>query len=213
MDWKNKIFEEKSFLSAYLKARTVASAASNTRVSFLAFLLTLLYVLINLKSGLAYMPYESLVTTIRTIGDTGFVFTTSILGFLIAGFAIFASVTKPELFVVLAQLPHKKSDITQLQFVFFNFLLVFIHYILFLAVCVAMKIGLASGGPFAGVLRLIADTEPVVITYVGSLLLALIVAWFVFLLMLLKSFVWNIYQAVLLAIAAEAELKEQAEKR
>jgi uncharacterized membrane protein len=41
----------------------------------------------------------------------------------------------------------------------------------------------------------------------------MLAGWLAFLLMLLKSFIWNMYQAVLVTILTEAELIEQQEKK
>jgi hypothetical protein len=154
-------------------------------------------------------PYSSLILGIREVADAGFAFTTAILGFLIAGFAIFASITKPGVFILLAKLDHKKEGISRLQFIFFNFLLVFIHFLTFLGLCLMVKVTLYSGGPLSGALRWVAESRQLVIVIGASLMFAIMTAWLIFLLMLLKSFIWNLYQAVLVTILTEAELTEQ----
>lgn len=209
MDWKQKILEDDGFVDVYWKARKVASARSNFLTALAVFLLSASYLVINICSDQSLAPYSSLVSTVRTIGDIGFRFTTSILGFLIAGFAVFASITKPELFILLAQIKHKKGNINRLQFIFFNFLFVFFHYILFLAMCISVNIGLIEDGLFTELSRQLAEVNKQFFVYFLSIGLSFFLAWFVFLLMLLKSFIWNIYQAVLLSIVTEAELIEQ----
>lgn len=156
----------------------------------------------------AVAPYASLIVGIREVADAGFAFTTAILGFLIAGFAVFASITKPAVFILLAKLDHKKEGISRLQFIFFNFLLVFIHFLTFLALCLIVKVTLYSGGPLSGALRWVAENRQIMIVIGASFMFAVMTAWLVFLLMLLKSFIWNLYQAVLVTILTEAELTE-----
>ncbi|WP_292477931.1 hypothetical protein [Mesorhizobium sp.] len=152
-------------------------------------------------AGNAPINYESAIITTRKIADLGFSYCTSILGFLITGFAIFASITKPEIFVLLAKLDHDKAKISRLHFIFFSFLFVFIHYIAFLLTCLFIILALGPSGPFADTLRRLASWQPRLIQYGGGALVAIGSAWFVFLVMLLKSFIWNIYQAILLTIA------------
>lgn len=212
MNWTEKIFQEKTFSSVYFKARRVCSSRVNLGAAVLTFVLSLIYLAVNFRYGMAWMPFTSIVTTIRAIGEVGLTVTTQLLGFLIAGFAIFASITKPEIFIMLANLPHKKGDITRLQFIFFNFLFVFIHFILFLAVSVVVKTVLGSNGPLSGLLQWFADTRPTALSVFAGLLLCMLSAWLVFILMLLKSFIWNMYQSILLAIAADAELREKARR-
>jgi hypothetical protein len=209
MHWTDKIFQEKTFSSVYFKARKVCSSRVNFGVALLTFVLSLVYLTANLRYGMVWMPFPSIITTIRAIGEVGLTVTTQLLGFLIAGFAIFASITKPEIFIMLANLPHTNGDITRLQFIFFNFLFVFIHFILFLAASVFVKTALPSNGPFSGLLQWFAAAHPTALSVFAGLLLCVLSAWLVFILMLLKSFIWNMYQSILLAIAAEAELREK----
>ena len=213
MDWKDRITEEKSLFQVYKKARKVASARSNAQLAWAVFLLAAAALAANACYGLPIAPYASLITGIREVSNIGFTFTTAILGFLIAGFAIFASITKPNVFILLAQLDHKKGDISRLQFIFFNFLFVFIHYLFFLAVCLLVKVTLYSGGPLSGAFRAVVEIDPKLIVFGASLAFAALAGLLVFLLMLLKSFIWNMYQAVLVTIVTEAEMIEQEAKR
>jgi len=213
MDWKDRITSEKSLFQVYLKARKVATARSNIRIAWIVFGLTAAGLAVNAWYGLPVAPYSSLISGIRQIADIGFTFTTAILGFLIAGFAIFASITKPSVFILLAQIDHTKGDISRLQFIFFNFLFVFIHFLLFLMACVLVKVMLYSNGPLSGGLRAVAEVYRQFIILGASLGFAVFAGWLVFLFMLLKSFIWNMYQAVLVTIVTEAEMEDQKAKR
>lgn len=208
MDWQHRLTSEKSLLAVYRKARKVASAPINARLAWTVFLVMMLALAANASFGMPVAPYASLIVGIREVADAGFAFTTAILGFLIAGFAVFASITKPAVFILLAKLDHKKEGISRLQFIFFNFLLVFIHFLTFLALCLIVKVTLYSGGPFSGALRWVAENRQIMIVIGASFMFAVMTAWLVFLLMLLKSFIWNLYQAVLVTILTEAELTE-----
>jgi len=210
MHWTEKIFQEKTFSSVYFKARKVCSSRVNFGAAALTFVLSVAYLAVNLRYGMLWMPASSVILTIRSIGEVGLTITTQLLGFLIAGFAIFASITKPELFISLAKLPHREGNITRLQFIFFNFMFAFIHFILFLAASVFVKTLLPSGGPLSGLLQWFAHKYPVSLSTMAGLLLCVLAAWLVFILMLLKSFIWNIYQSILFVIAAEAVLQENA---
>lgn len=209
MHWTDKIFQEKSFSAVYLKARKVCSSRVNSGTALATFIILTCYLIANFLGGILWMPFSSVVITIRSIGDAGLTITTQLLGFLVAGFAIFASITKPEIFIMLAKLPHKDSDITRLQFIFFNFMFAFIHFILFLAASVFVKVALGTNGPLSGGLRALADSHPKLLAVAAGLSLCALSTWLVFILMLLKSFIWNMYQSILLTIAAEAELKDR----
>lgn len=207
MNWKDRITAEKSLFQVYIKARRVATARSNTRVAWSVFSILGIVFAVNAYSDYPIASYGSIIATIRRIAETGFSLTTSILGFLIAGFAIFASITKPEVFVMLAKLDHKKGGISRLQFIFFNFLIVFVHYLAFLSVCIMVKLLLYSGGPLAGGIRIIHEYSKDIIEYSSVAVLASGAGWLAFLLMLLKSFIWNMYQAVLVTIVTGDEVQ------
>src|SRR5690606_22711276 len=119
MDWQDRLIREKSLLAGYRKARKVASAPINAKVAWGDFVALALALAANAWFDMPDAPYSSLILGIREVADAGFAFTTAILGFLIAGFAIFASITKPGVFILLAKLDHKKEDISRLQFIFF----------------------------------------------------------------------------------------------
>jgi len=95
---------------------------------------------------------------------------------------------------------------------FFNFLFVFINFGVFLAVCIAVNLCLLRNGPFFGAVQLILSLESIYVSHVVMALFSALVGWVVFLLMLLKSFIWNLYQAVLVTIGVEAELLERGKE-
>lgn len=210
MDWKDRITSEKSLFDVYRKARGVASARSNVDVA----LVVLVVVLASLVTGACLkfpdIPYNSLAIGTEGAIDVGFTFTTAILGFLIAGFAIFASITKPDVFILLAKLDHKRGGISRLQFIFFNFIFSFIHYLLFLGICISIKVMFYDGSPFVELSNYFLEINSKALILGIALIFSVLIGWLIFLLMLLKSFIWNMYQAVLVTIVAEAEIQEQA---
>ena len=133
MDWRDKVTNEKSLLDVYWKARKVASSRGNRITAVLVFVLLLALFCADKSYSLGLISLSDMSKIVGQVGEIGFALTTAILGFLIAGFSIFSSITKPEIFAALAKLDHKETGLSRLQFIFFNFLLVFIHYLAFLA--------------------------------------------------------------------------------
>ena len=209
MDWKKRLTAEKSLFQVYLKARRVASSRWNTSFSWIVFFLITVGLSADAICGKPTVSLMALVSGIREVSEIGFTFTTAILGFLIAGFAIFSSITKPEVFVLLAKLDHPKFGISQLQFMFFNFLLVFIHFIVFLSVSIFVKLFLYPNGLLTDTILYLLSLKPTSAIYVVIFVFSVLASWLVFLLFLLKSFIWNLYQAVLVSIGVEAELMDQ----
>ena len=208
MDWQKRVTQEKDLGEVYRRARRIGSTWENFGVAVLVGLLLGLLAIADWRYSLEMLPLNALRTLLGQIADIGFALTTAILGFLIAGFSIFASITRPKIFVGLAMLDHEDTGISRLQFIFFNFLLVFIHYLAFLGVSIVLKIGL----PLAPtVVKLIDEGFPsaeMTVWWISVALCALLLGWLGFLVMLLKSFIWNIYQAILVVIVTGDEIVE-----
>jgi len=212
MDWRERETQEKSLSQVYWKARKVASSRTNFFAAVFTAILFFAVIYADHRLALGLLLPGGISTIAREIGVLGFALTTAILGFLIAGFSIFASITRPEIFVALAQLDHKNSDLSRLKFIFFNFLFVFIHFLAFLAFSLCIQLLLPAIKNLILLPTVQAALSPTFIWWAGAVAVSITVGWFAFLIMLLKSFIWNIYQAVLLVIVT-ADLIAPTEKR
>ena len=134
----------------------------------------------------------------------------AILGFLIAGFSVFATVTRPAFFHVLAQIRQSNRNISEFKFVFYNFIYIFAHYIIYLAMCMLFASMLIDNSPawFAG--KVIYAHAPILVDILLGIMGAMVISYSVFSLLLLRSFLWNLYQSLLFAIFyEEPEAKEK----
>lgn len=124
----------------------------------------------------------------------------SILGFLIAGFAVFATITRPELFHILAKFRVHGRRISEFKFVFYNFIYIFGHYIIFLALCLVISIGFVTYSPiwFAG--KFMYKYSVPLMNFSTAILAVIVASYAVYILLLLRSFLWNLYQTLLFAI-------------
>ena len=206
MSWKEELFDEKSLWQVYVRARRLTGSKFNhwaTRLGTLLILATISYGMYFQEPRL--FTSTDIIAWVREWSITGISFATSTLGFLIAGFSIFASVTNKRLFITLAHLDYRDTGVSRLKFIFFNFIVVFLHYLSFLGMCLFVKLFLGPSGPLSlivtdaigGCLRL-----QEILILISSLIIG---TWFIAVVLMLKSFIWNLYQAVLLAIATEAE--------
>ena len=147
---------------------------------------------------------------VHSVSDVSLVFSLSVLGFLIAGFSIFASITKVDLFITLASIPYKRNEtetgLNRLQFIFFNFMNVFSVYFILLAMALFVRLGYSEGSPLSIFGSFLASEYP------NACMVVNIIASSVFLIILteallrLKSFIWNLYQSVLLVIVTSDEI-------
>ena len=212
MDWQERATKEKSLAEVYWKARKIASTRRNFGVGVVVFVLFGLLVAIDWHFHAKVITPAALNKLLSQIAEIGFTLTAAILGFLIAGFSIFASITRPEIFAGLAKLDHKDTGLSRLQFIFFNFLLVFIHYLAFLAMSIVLQLVLPLAPALVAALSPHVPSVTVFVWWSAVGFVAVLLGWLTFLIMLLKSFIWNIYQAVLIVIVTGDAIVELEKK-
>jgi len=148
----------------------------------------------------------SLLEKVRKWSELGFTFATGIMGFLIAGFTIFATVSDKNLFVMMAKTPHK-SGLSNLKYNFFTLMSVFITYLGFSILCLLVQLLGGTSGFISIIIRLIAEENSFLIVkrFLAGLAIVVIGTWFFYSLILLQSFIFNIYHIVMTAIRWEVE--------
>lgn len=212
--WKEDIFRQKNLWTIYLLSRKafprpIANRIISMSMAFLIFVL--------LAGAVAITPehynLEMARGFLHSLGSLSFSLALGILGFLIAGFAIFASITKVEIFSELAQTPYANyKEINNLQYVFFNFISVFVIYIGLLSVSMFMILATLEFSPLFQLIKLIGSKNEKFDVAALSIFIFILGQWTVISILRLKSFVWNLYQTVLLAIALEDEISNGARR-
>ncbi len=208
--WKVQIFEQKTLWEVYFLSRRVMPRNKFNRncVRF-ATVISVAFFVTMMAGGQDLYSLSDAGRFLRALANASFLFSLGILGFLIAGFAIFASVTNAKLFIMLASIPYGDGRINRLQFVFFNFLNVFTIYIALMSVALFTMILLLPESPFV-VLGTNVVHLPLGLAKMGTVLaISIFLVWLVVALVRLKSFIWSLYQTVLVSIAAEAQRLEQ----
>jgi hypothetical protein len=142
-------------------------------------------------NGQSVVSYEA----VTSISDTAFDLTVQILGFLIGGFAIFATISDSKLMVRLAKTPMKKTDLSVFKTIFFNFISVFYIYVVTLSLAILTKIGASLH--IVSLEGLSDEMQVHLVTLVNSIVFLVLGAAVVLSVLRLKSFIWNIYQAYL----------------
>lgn len=136
----------------------------------------------------------------------------AILGFLIAGFSIFATMTRPSLFRYMARYKSEGRPISDFKFVFYNFLYIFIHYLLLLSMSVLTAIFFIPKSPVWFVADIVYDINPSLVTVSAAAYGAALVIYIIFSLLLLKSFLWNLYQTLIFAIFVDPPVLAQGQQ-
>jgi hypothetical protein len=170
----------------------------------------------SLLTGFAIVHFLGLGTTRTSRVDfpalfsawanAGVAYGTTILAFLLAGFSILFAVLRRPTVIALLRVTRPGAKIPELKLIFVAFIDVFVHYTAFLFWCIAYLVLGGKDGPFDFVGRLLSavaiDALPAAITHALFVFWGL---WFLVLVLKLKSFVYNLYQTLLLGMVDSLE--------
>ena len=197
--------KERSLWQIWLQIRRIPESKFNQRSTGIVFLLLLAYA--------AATPESTSVLADRTRGlcDFGFNFAGSVLGFLIAGFTIFATMSRPGLFLEMAKRRNKKTRLSYLKTHFFNFMKTFCVFFFFVCVCLLVKIFAAPGGAASVLLSHMATASELIKRYLAKTGIVSISTMFFYLVILLQSFIYNVYSAIMTSLRWEAEFASEDE--
>lgn len=190
--------KEKRLWDIYLASRRIKSSRFNAITTAVVFMLLIL------NAWLTPQPLPDTVEVVREFANDGLSISLSTLGFLLAGFTIFATISQPSLSLSMSEIQHPDSGLSWLKHNYFIFLRVFIYYLLFAVFCLLVIIFGHKGGlmslliscsPYGDHVRFVVAKVSYVILFTG----------YYFLIMQLKSFIFNIYHSVMTALRWKAE--------
>jgi len=150
---------------------------------------------------------QTLMAAFRKIEATGFSFATSILGFLVAGFTVFVTVIRIDMFLTMARTEKVGTGESILKYNLSAFIVTFVHYTSYIFVCLMSELFLQTGGlatvAFANAQSYpgLAPWAPLAHSICASTLLVAFGAWTAYLVLLLKSFIYNVYQVTTVSVA------------
>jgi hypothetical protein len=193
---KEELFEEHSLLDVYRISRLTPANGLNVAVSLTVFFVCCTYCVV------VGQDQTNVLAILRQVTSDAIAFAASVLGFLIAGFTIFVT-TRPEVFLIMARIPHK-AGVSYLKYNISVFMLVFIHYLCFTIVCMVLRVFFVTNGPAELFLHSLPVTEEAARAaknYGIAIIFTLFVTWLFYILMLLKSFIFNVYHVLMTGIA------------
>lgn len=187
------LLEEKSLFQVWRKSWRIGQRKINWVVTFLTMLLVII-------GTFPPVEYQVVTTQIRAVADLGLTFSITILGFLIAGFTIFATLSRVEMFIDMAKRIEPTTQLDFLKYNFFAFIGVFTEYLAFTFLCLMVKLLCFPGGPATLFLNCI--NPPLDFRHrLAQAALVILSGFLVYVLMQLKSFLFNIYHVVMTSIA------------
>lgn len=196
--WKDDLLKEKSLWEVYSLSRKFPKQKGNRAVlwvgSFISFSLPILFL---------YLNYNSFNVEILIFAMIGFALPlcVSVLGFLIAGFSIFAVVSDSRILTAFAQTDYHDTPFSIFKIIFYNFLSVFFVFLVLLSMTGILIFFLSLPGSL--VLKEIGIRGWFELSKVINVLVAgLFSSSIIFALIKLKSFIWSVYQGFILIIVS-----------
>lgn len=207
-----ELIAEKDLWDIYRQTRKIPNGRFSRNIAkpsaLFLFTLLLIYAFISPQTS------QELANRVREWADFGFSFSVGILGFLITGFTIFATVSKPSMFVTMAKVKHPDCDLSYLKYNFFTMMNVFIIYLGFTFLCVLIKflahpsglISLSLGYLYSTSSPEYLETSKKILSGAGIVVVG---TWIFYLLVILQSFIFNIYSMIMTAIRWEIEFENR----
>ncbi|MFJ2457741.1 hypothetical protein ACIOVC_04220 [Pseudomonas neuropathica] len=189
----DELLAEKNLLSIYLTARRIPSSRFNTITTW-GFLITLVIQVYFFPQAI-----ETQVEIIRKYAEFGFNAALTTMGFLVAGFTIFATLSDPDLFIKMGQKLHPETKISWLKHNFFLFVRVFIYFMIFIFLCLAIMVFGSKSGLVSSLISL-SDCPTKLRSVVAGAAHVALMTGFYFILMQLKSFIFNMHHAVMTSL-------------
>lgn len=202
--------KEKSLFDLYLLSYKFPTSRFNLGIAIFAFVATAIYCYFTGNN------FPALVKFYKDTIDIGLSFSTAILGFLVAGFTIFATVSNPDVFVKMASTEYENTGESYLKYNLTQFALVFCHYASYVFICILIKIFASDGTLVRGLTQLAINFDLAsagsLSTFSRYLLIAVAIflcTWTVYLVMLLKSFIFNTFTAVTTMVRWEMQAQSK----
>lgn len=192
------LMKEKKLWDIYIASRRIPPSRFNSVTTLLVF------ILLCVNSWFTTQPISETIDVIRELASNGLAISLSTLGFLLAGFTIFATVSQPSLSLRMSEISHPDSGLSYLKHNYFIFMRVFIYYLTFSVFCLFIVMFGHAGG-LVPLLVSYAPYEESVKFFIAKIAYVLLFTGYYFLIMQLKSFVFNIYHAVMTSLRWRAE--------
>lgn len=201
-----ELTKERNLFAIYRQLRKFPKSRFNLLSTGSVFIALVLYAMFTSES------VSLIADKVRSLADLGLNFAAAILGFLIAGFTIFFTVSKLDLFISMSKIRHNATGVSWLKYSFFVFVDVFTVYLMFIAMCIFIKIFASPNGPIYLLLTMFDWNFKMASRILSRLGIVIIGTWFFYLVVALKSFIFNVYHIAVTAIRWEIEketLREQ----
>ncbi len=210
----DSLFKEQNLLEVYRAAPSFFQKRFNSVVVFSVGLLLTIFAVLHVM----IVPFRDafkfpFADTFTLFANTGVALAGTILGFLIAGFAILCTILRPQTMIALQRIRNKEFDCSELRLLFLVFIDVIIQYLALLVWSIAALVFGGAKRPAASFGMLLSRVHWMLPFVLAHVLFVLWGTWFIMLALSLKSFVFNLYQSLLLSIADAVDDYEREKRK
>lgn len=195
------LFSEKSLFQIYRLAPSFFSNRFNVIVATGAFcslsVFSIAHIFIVPLRDAVKLPFANTFSMWANVGAS---LAGTILGFLVAGFAILCTILRPETMLALHRLRNKKYGLSEFKLLFVTFVDVFVQFLALLFWSITMIVFGGKQGPAAMLGSQLARVHWLIPFCLLHVIFTLWGTWFVVLILTLKSFIYNLYQSLLLSL-------------
>ena len=191
-EWITDLFKEKSLWATFVESGKFPTTPFNRRCHSRIFPLTFATCVILC---LSFAESNELLRGIDAASYLLASIAATILGFLVAGLAIFTTLSDKRILIVLAQTPQKGTGVTTFKYLYYNLLRVFVIYIALLIISFAVQV-VSKMGVAIGPIEMGGILFPLSLLWNG-LVLPVLAVGFLEATLVLKTFIWNIYATFL----------------
>lgn len=203
-NWQDDITAEGSLWETFVSARQLKSTKFNFRARAIILIISCGLTIFALGNA-SKIPNKVLVGTLMWMSSSVFSFSVGVLGFLIAGFSVFVTLSDRALLIELAKTYYEDTGISVFKYIFFSFLVVFVYYLAAGTSSFIIGAFAQTSWDFYFVPLDLVDFKSiniVVILFLSLLFFELIIR--------LKSFIWAVYSSFVSKLVA-ADFLSQVE--
>lgn len=198
-NWREDVTAEKDIFSAFAVSARDTFHKGDVTISSLIVVISFGLFLFG-EFGLDLVEEPRVVSKFFAgIANSGLSFSATMLGFIVAVYSLFAALLPTEIFDKLARFKYERRAVSEFKYVNYSFLNIFLYYIMYMAFSWIAAAVFAENGPLYALLSL-RDGSPLVSKLILGFLISLYAGASVLALFLIKTLVWNMYQARLLTI-------------
>lgn len=199
-----ELTKENNFIELYKLARCIPTSKDNLYIYWASLLVFVFFGALNI--GNLDNELKVLAQNVKDLIN----WSISILGFILAGYSIFASLTDKSLQKLLAKKVHKATGINRLKHTHCLFVKVLIDLIIIIGCCFFVKVVFNDQATIKS--NLLNFYEGGVIAMLVSILNSVIDSLFIYMLLLCKSFVYNVYHIIMITTRWEIEKGDKNEQ-